>query len=343
MHQMAQDLLQVATQADLAMTMGWAHYLLGVVHYEWNELEDAARHFAALVDLRYRTHVLSVHYGWLGLAWTQQAQGDFDQAQQQVTALRRFHHEMNNLAFLPTIHSFQARLELQQSDWTAAWRWAQAAKLSPPQEPLIMFEIPHITRAKVMVSMASATSGAETLAELAQLRQVAEATHNTMRQIELLTLYALTEAAQGETELALATLQRAVVLAKPGGFIRTFVDQGPLLAGLLYELAARGVEAEYLGEVLAAFPSTAGAADPAQHIRRAAHAHLIEPLTERESEVLLHLSQKLSNKAIARDLNISALTVKKHTIHLYQKLGVNSRQQAVARARSLGILPPGNP
>lgn len=339
MHQMAQELLQVAMQADLAMTMGWAHYMLGIVHYEWDELEDAARHFTALVDLRYRTHVLGAHYGWLGLAWTRQAQGDLDQAHQQVTALRHFHHEMNNLTFLPTIYSFQARLALQQGDGAAAQRWAQAINLSPPQGPLVMFEIPHITRAKVMVSSHPAPSGAETLAELAQLLQMAESTHNTMRQIELLSLYALAEAAQGERELALATLQRAVVLAMPGGFIRTFVDQGPLLAGLLYELAARGVEAEYLGHVLAAFPPTAGASDPAQQIRRAAQAHLIEPLTERESEVLLHLGQKRSNKAIARALDISALTVKKHTIHLYQKLGVNSRQQAVARARALGILP----
>jgi LuxR family maltose regulon positive regulatory protein len=104
-------------------------------------------------------------------------------------------------------------------------------------------------------------------------------------------------------------------------------------------LAARGVEAEYLGRVLAAFPPTTGATDAAQQIRRAAQAHLIEPLTERESEVLLYLKQGLSNKAIARTLDISALTVKKHTIHLYQKLGINSRQQAIARAKSLGILP----
>jgi LuxR family maltose regulon positive regulatory protein len=339
MHQMAQDLLQVATQGDLALTRGWAHYLLGIVHYEWNELEIAAQHFAALVALRDRIHVLTIHHGWLGLAWTQQAQGRFDQVQQQVDELLHFHREMNHLSFLPITHSFQARLALQQGDGTAAWRWAQAANLRPPQEPLALFEISQITRAKVMVSRIPATGGADALAELAQLRQVAESTHNTPRQIELLALHALAEATQGERELALATLQRAVMLAKAGGFIRTFVDLGPPLAGLLYELAARGVEAEYLGHVLAAFPPTAGAADPAQRIRRAAQEHLIEPLTERESEVLLHLSQKRSNKAIARALNISALTVKKHTIHLYQKLGVHSRQQAVARARALGILP----
>lgn len=350
MHQIAEDCLQAATRANLNLARGWAHYWLGVVHYEWNELESAAHHFAAVVDLRYSVNVLTAHNGWLGLAWTQQAQGRPDQAQQQVTALLHFHHEMNNLAFLPLVHAFQARLALQQGDAPAALRWAQAANLGPAREPLLFAEHPSLTRVKILLAQA-APNGAPggplhpgvPLAALAQLRQVAESTHNTMRLIELLALQALAEAAQGKSEAALTTLQQALLLAQPGRFIRTFVDLGPQLAALLYQLAASrglpGVATAYVRQILAAFPPTVGAADPAQHIRRAAQANLIAPLTERESEVLLYLQQGLPNKAIARTLNISALTVKKHTINLYQKLGVNSRQQAIARARSLGILP----
>lgn len=338
MHQTAQDFLQVATQDNLTLTMAWAHYLLGVVHYEWNELETAAQHFAVLVDLRYSVNTLAVHNGWLGLAWIQQVQGDPDLAQQQVAALLRFHHEMHNLAFLPLIYSFQARLALQQAKRAAALDWAQAMNLGPAREPIITFELPQLTRVKSLVAQGTAPLMAEARADLEQLRRNAEATHNTMRLIEILALQALIEAGQGQTKAALNTLQRAVTLAKPGRFIRTFVDLGTPLAGLLYQLATRGVETSYIGQILAAFPLSTDIADPAQQIRRAAQARLIEPLTERESEILLHLAQELPNKAIARVLNISTLTVKKHTIHLYQKLEVKSRQQAVARARALGIL-----
>lgn len=355
MHQSAEACLQVAIRANITITRGWAHYWLGVVHYEWNELEVAARHFAAVVELRYSVNALTAHNGWLGLAWTQQAQGRPDQAQQQVAALLHFHHERNNLAFLPLVHAFQARLALQQGDLTAALRWVLATHFGPVREPLLFAEHPSLTRVKILLAQAAsrwapgrqppldAASRAEAFLGLAELRQVAESTHNTLRQIELLAVQALAEAAHGQSESALATLQRAVLLAQPGRFIRTFVDLGPQLAALLYQLAApRGlsdVTAEYVGQILAAFPPAVGVADPAQHIRRAAQAHLIAPLTERESEVLLYLQQRFSNKAIAHTLHISALTVKKHTINLYQKLGVNSRQQAIARARALGILP----
>lgn len=339
MQQTVQTFLQIAMRANLGLGMGWAHYMQGVITYEWNDIETAGRHFMELIDQRYISYSLAIHNGWQQFAWLEQMQGRPDQAQQQVAALLKFHHEQGNLAFLPVMHSFQARLALQQGDLASALRWAQAVNLDPPLGPLIDFELPLLTHAKILLAESSPTSLAQALNDLAQLRQVAEFTHNTIRLIEILAVQALVEAAQGETEPALATLQRSVLLAKPGRCIRTFVDLGPALAGLLYALAKRGIETEYLGELLAAFPASLQTLDPAQQVRRTAQAQLIEPLTERESEVLLHLQHDLPNKVIARKLNISALTVKKHTVSLYQKLSVQSRQQAVARARALGILP----
>ncbi|MFN8487451.1 MAG: LuxR C-terminal-related transcriptional regulator [Caldilineaceae bacterium] len=338
MQQTAQICLQVATQANLGLSSGWAHYLLGVVAYEWNELETAAYHWATLRDLRYSTNPLAIHNGWLRLAWLEQMKGCPGQAQAQVAALIQFHHEQGNLAFLPLVYSFQARLALQQADLAAALRWAETVTLDPMRGPLVQIELPLLTHAKILLAHGAPASLAQAHLDLAPLREVAEFTHNTIRLIEILTVQARIEAAQGQTEVALATLHRAVLLAKPGRCLRTFVDLGPTLAGLLYALAKRNIETDYLGEVLAAFPPSIATTDPAQTIRRMAQARLIEPLTERESEVLLHLQTGTSNKIIARELSISVLTVKKHTISLYQKLGVQSRQQAVARARALGIL-----
>jgi len=297
------------------------------------------QHFTTLVAQRYSSHALAAHHGWLRLAWIEQLRGRLDQAQQQVAGLLQFHQEQEQLHLLALVHSFQARLALQQGDIASAGQWAEVTPLPPPKGPLFIFELPLLTRAKVRLAQGTPASLAQALSDLGQLREVAEFTHNTFRLIEILAVQALVEAAQGQTETALTTLQRAVLLAQPERYLRTFLDLVPALARLLYTLAQRNVATDYLGQVLAAFPASLAQTDPAQQVRRAAQTQLIEPLSERESEVLLYLQQGLPNKAIARTLNISALTVKKHTISLYQKLGVQSRQQAVAKARALGILP----
>ncbi|MBN1284585.1 MAG: hypothetical protein JXB47_04230 [Anaerolineae bacterium] len=117
--------------------------------------------------------------------------------------------------------------------------------------------------------------------------------------------------------------------AEPEQYIRTFVDVGQPMARLLYEAAAQGIMREYAGRLLAAFP----AAEPL-------HAQtLVEPLSEREIEVLRLVAGGLSNREIARRLVLSLNTVKSHNQNIYGKLGVGSRTQAIAKAKALGILP----
>jgi LuxR family maltose regulon positive regulatory protein len=332
--------ITIAARNDFAFDLGWAYRLLGLIHYEWNELAEAQRHFAALVELGPAASAFAVLDGRFGLALIQQAQGQAEQAQAQVDSAFALSAALRQDGQQNEIRSFQAHLLLCQGDIAAATRQMERVTLLHPPGLMNKVEIPHLTQARLLIAQASAASLQAAGALLHELQAAAETHHNGWRMVEILALKALMHQAQGQSEQALATLVRAMALAKAGGFIRTWVDLGPPMARLLYQLAARGVETDYLGRVLAAFPPVADAADAAQHIRRAAQAHLIEPLTERESEILLHLQQARPNKAIARALNISALTVKKHTIHLYQKLGVQSRQQAVARARALGILPP---
>ena len=116
--------------------------------------------------------------------------------------------------------------------------------------------------------------------------------------------------------------------------MRIFVDEGPPMARLLYEAAARGVAPEYAGRLLAAFPAPE-ATLPSPDLPTA----LIEPLTERELEVLQLVAEGLSNQEIARQLFLALPTIKWHTSNIYGKLGVKNRTQAVARARALGALP----
>jgi len=157
--------------------------------------------------------------------------------------------------------------------------------------------------------------------------------------IEILLLQAMTFHARSDTTRALGKLEHAFKLAEPEGFVRIFVDEGPPMAHLLYEALSRGIAPDYVRRLLAAFPAT----EPEQTAPSktpAPKSDLIEPLSERELEVLQLIAEGLTNPEIASRLYLSLNTVKVHTRNINGKLGVHNRTQAVARARVLGILPP---
>ena len=138
--------------------------------------------------------------------------------------------------------------------------------------------------------------------------------------------------------LALQYLEQSLALAEPGGFVRTFVDEGPPMARLLYEALSRGIAPDYTRRLLAAFPVTESAKAAPSNVLPPSDS-LIEPLSERELEVLALLAEGLANREIASRLFLSLNTVKAHSRNIYGKLEVHNRTEAAARARALGLLP----
>jgi LuxR family transcriptional regulator, maltose regulon positive regulatory protein len=143
---------------------------------------------------------------------------------------------------------------------------------------------------------------------------------------------ALTHQMRGEIPVALVALEHALTLAEPEGYVRIFVDEGQRMAALLGGAAKRGIAPNYARQLLAAF-GTPRDVRPVKHV-------LIEPLSERELDVLRLLRTDLGGPDIARELMVSLSTVRTHTRSIYTKLAVNDRRAAVRRADELELLAP---
>jgi LuxR family maltose regulon positive regulatory protein len=148
--------------------------------------------------------------------------------------------------------------------------------------------------------------------------------------IEIRILMALLHEAQGDIPCALESLEFALRLAEPEGFVRIFVDEGTSMARLLSETNARGIMSKYVGKLLDALGET-------EH-KISMDQLLVDPLSEREQEILALIATGLKNKEIAEQMVISLNTVLYHTKNIYNKLGVNKRTQAVLKAQELNLL-----
>ena len=159
--------------------------------------------------------------------------------------------------------------------------------------------------------------------------------------IEILLLQALAHQAQGNIPLALAPLGRALALAEPEGYVRIFVDEGQPMAHLLSAAGAQGMMPDYVAKLLAVFEAEEQTSKDKAHRSPALPAQpLVEPLSERELEVLQLIAQGLSNREIGQRLFLALPTVKGHNRNIFGKLGAKNRTQAVGKARAFNILPP---
>lgn len=324
LEQVGRSLLQFGQAENKPLSISWAHYFLGHVYYHWNRLDDASAHWSVVPTLRYHINFRTYHEVMLGLALVQQINGEDEQAKQTISALSQVVMESGENYLMPEVDAFRARLALQRGDVAVALQWAETTT-GPAQQPMWFWETSDLTRIKILISAGTADS-LQRASELLQTSQdISEAAHDTKQLIEIWALWALIERAQGKTEAALASLNQAVRMARPGGYIRLFVDLGAPMAAMLHQLSVRGVSSDYIGRILTAFPPDQSG-DP-------------EALTDRELEILALLQQHLSDKEIAGQLVLSVHTVKRHNHHIYHKLGVNGRRQAVDRAKALNLLP----
>ena len=181
---------------------------------------------------------------------------------------------------------------------------------------------------------------------LDQLHDFLVSIHNNQSLIHVLALQALLHQTCGEIPTALEKLSAALSLSEPGGFIRPFVDLGPRMADLLKQLIKQNIAVGYIKRIIDAFKEDEHRTVPDASEKNSSSPYLpisqplVEPLSNREIEILELVSQRLRDKEIAAKLFISYQTVKKHLHNIYGKLNVSGRRKAVEKAETLGILTP---
>jgi LuxR family maltose regulon positive regulatory protein len=317
-------------QGKLLPLAGHVLVVLGLIAYERNDLAGAHEHLGQGVALAQQAGPSSVVMQAIySLAWILALSGDREAALAAARGARQAASQLN----LPVLDAFvaacEADLALRLGNVAAAARWAQDAGLSAADAVSYEHEGSYVTLARLLLAQ---DRHAEAQQLLTSLSAFAEARGLGRSLLTIHILRARTEKALGHEAGAVASLEQAVHLAAPSGYLRPFLDEGDAVPKLLPQ--ARPVAPAYVHRVLDAFADgTLRAGAPLA----AGPAALVEPLSERELEVLAFVVQGMSNREIAERLFITVGTVKTHVHHILGKLGVRRRTEAVARARELGL------
>lgn len=312
---------------------GIASVGIAEVLYEWNDLDGTLNYAQEGIRLTERGGFVSYMLaGYARLVQVYQAQRAMSRAGEVLEKGERLARRHKYRYMQGVFAELRVRQWLALEELAAAKRWAQRHRARQNNTTELAREAEQIAIARALIAPARSTmrAGEETLALLARLLAGAEAAERTGSVIRILALQAVACRQQGNIEKALAFLARALSLAEPEGYVRTFVDEGPRMAQLLRQLVTDNNAAGYAATLLATFGEEVTVASE--------RTSLVEPLSERELEVLRLIVAGLSNREIAEELVIAISTVKSHINNIYGKLGVKRRTQAVARAQELGLL-----
>lgn len=308
---------------------GHVYVGLASVLLEWNHLAEALEEvqIGLQVGLQVRDFDALLR-GYVVQARAFQALNKEEEAHQAMQEAERYALETQSVGCLRETQAWQAHLDLTDGEVQAAEHWAVARGFESGQDLNLesaVDEIEQLTHARLLMTMGKSSKA---LTILDQLISVQEQIGRTRLVIEILALQALCLRSLGRTNEALRALGRALLLAEPEGFVRVFIAEGSTMGALLRAAAAQGHSPEYVKRLLEELGESQAPQDT-----------LIDPLSERELDVLQLAAEGLTNAEIATELVIAHSTVKTHINRIYAKLGVSTRTQAVARARRLQILP----
>ena len=323
---------------------GLGHLRLSDALLHQNDLEGALGHVREGIELCKQWGMANPLWeGYLGLAWVLQATGDEAGALDAMREAQRVATSMS-LAIARATAADQASLYLAQGNLEAAARWAEESGLAIQDEIRFWDLGIYRTYGYLLLALGRHDPGRLELAEKLAARSLGIAEEAGALGIALwfYILQALIYQAQHRIEEAMIPLERALTLAETEGYVRLFIQEGAPMRKLLQQATTRGIAPAYAAELLAALhdvePGTMAETGTQPQPFTSISQPLIEPLTERELQVLRMLNTTLSGPEIAEELVISPSTYRSHTKNIYSKLGVHSRAEAIARAQDLNLM-----
>jgi LuxR family maltose regulon positive regulatory protein len=299
---------------------------LADVFYQWNDLDHAQRYFSIGHQMAEQGgEPLEIFYARLGLIKLRCAEGDRAGALELFQSLDSLFRQASGLIGIDQVAALYARWQATFGQKAEALAWLENVDLTVG---------PRLgnRQGTILLNAARVTLGTGKLDEaLTLLSKIESAAHNggsLTWEIEGLVLQGLIWHKKGESARAKSCIEKALSLAEKEGFIRMFLDEGQPMLDILRRSASR-----FASRLLAAVSTVS-----AQRIPASALPGLIDPLSERELEVLRLIASGRLNKEIGDQLYIAIGTVKRHTANIFRKLDVINRTQAVARSRELGLL-----
>jgi LuxR family maltose regulon positive regulatory protein len=320
LRQAAEKVQQAIEMAGESPAAGTSHQAWGALLGEWNRLEEAVYHMQKAIELgQVASSQEFVGRAFFLLAYLKLVQGDEAGS---VAALRKscsIAHKLDSPTTQADHAAYHIMLALMQDDLPAASEWGRRLARNVDVVPFYINLIPF----RLLIAQGMKAEAAE------RLKELYEETVRGGRQSYTIRIRVYQALAADNEESALGFLADALTMAEPEGYIRTFVDEGKLLAPLLKKAVSKGITPDYATRLLDIFQTEQ---------RRNLASYKTTALSARETEVLRLLAEGLANQEICDRLSVSANTAKTHIRHVLEKLDSKGRLQAVARARQMKLI-----
>lgn len=314
-------------ERHLSFESGLLAIELGNIYYQQNEMDAAYALLTRGIEIGKAMAATGVlRAGYAALARWQQARGRVEEVWSLLWQIDQIKQPATVLWVEAEIRAYRLQWEIMQRP-EAALEYKCAEQELEASPMTVLTEISYLAQARVLIASACYAAA---LSLLEKLLQRAEDERRPGSVICIAVLQSLALAARGERALALAAIQKALVLAAPQRYTRVFLDEGEPMQALLQQAATHSIQSPYALQLLQAFSQADASTSHTQP--------LLDPLSERELEVLQGIARGQSNQAIADHLYVSLNTVKTHMSHIFAKLHVHSRTQAVARAHELQLI-----
>jgi LuxR family maltose regulon positive regulatory protein len=337
--QLAKKQFQTSLPLNDLFGLAWVNYFRGYIAFQNFNLKKAETYFEQAIDNVYYLNMTAPMDSFAGLLITQKMLNKQQEYRDTYDKMISFVNDKAHPVYSSLSYSIRARLALLENDLEAAGKWMKNVDLSfDSGNVLFDIEVPRLTECRVLLANNDSEKHKEALSKLQKHRELAERTNNIPFLINTLVLLSIAYAKLQESEHAKEVLTLALTKAQKGNWKFAFIEAGKDISPILDLLASENNLTAFIHSILKAISNHTISQNKNRKKENILQEHYLTPLTNRELDVLELMAKRLSNKEIAAALFISPGTVKRHIINVFQKLDVHKRQEAVSKARLLGIL-----